>query len=59
MKIMCVDEDAFLRADCQFVTRPSGELRQALDINYNGQKVTSAGTEIATMRISSGRPMRQ
>ena len=56
---MCVDEDAFLRADCQFVTRPSGELRQALDINYNGQKVTSAGTEIATMRISSGRPMRQ
>ena len=48
-----------LRTDCQFVTRCSGELRQAIDINYIGQKVTSAGTEIATMRISSGSPMRQ
>ena len=48
-----------LRTDCQFVTRHSGEWRQAIDINYSGQKVTSAGTEMATIRISRGNPMRQ
>ena len=45
--------------NCQFLTRVSSKLRQAVYINHMGQNVISAGTDTAMMRISSGRPMRQ
>jgi hypothetical protein len=47
---------------CQLLTQVSGDLRQSINISkpfYNGQTKRIVGTEIAIIRISSGRPMRQ
>lgn len=51
-----------LDVDCQFMTRVSANLRQAIDIrlaHFIGQKVIIAGTETAMIRISNGKPIRQ
>ena len=47
---------------CQFLTCFSCKLRHPVYIkntDYSGQNVMSAGTEIITIRISSGNPIRQ
>ena len=46
---------------CQLLPEDSSDWRQALDINppYIGQTSMIIGTETATIRISSGRPIRQ
>ena len=49
-------------SECQEVTLESCKKRQSLDIRrafHSGHTTRIMGTETSTIRISSGRPMRQ